>query len=34
MNDIRKNTVPYEFRPDNDRHIIAKGNIIEGETGK
>jgi hypothetical protein len=34
VNDIRKNMVPYEFRPDMDRHIIVKGNVLEGETGK
>lgn len=31
---IRKSMVPYEYRPDNNRHIIAKSNVIEGEIGK
>ena len=30
---IRKSMVHYAYRPDNNRHIIAKSNIIEGEKG-
>ena len=31
---IRKSMVPYEYRPDKNRHIIAKNNVLGGEKGK